>query len=126
MIGKLSIIELESSIIQIESSLIQLEHFLNKLESCTIEFESSLINWVYVKLAFHTHHMTMERQIDINSINWRAILLIRELFSWIRQLCNTQYAIRELSNCIKELSNWIESSSIESESSQIELECSLM
>ena len=39
----------------------------------------------------------MERQIDINSINNRALQLIRELFNWIR----------ELSNWIRDLFHWI-------------------
>ena len=40
----------------------------------------------------------MERQIDINSINSRALQLIRERFN----------SIAELSNAIKERSYWIE------------------
>ena len=65
----------------------------------------------------------MESQIDINSINKRALQLIRELlkltrelFNWIRELSNW---IRELSNWIRELSNWISELLIELESSVI-------
>ena len=46
----------------------------------------------------------MERQIDINSINKRALQLIRELSNSIAEFFNS---IRERSNWIGELSNWI-------------------
>ena len=45
---------------------------------------------------------------------------MRELFNWIKELCNTPYAFGELTNLIKELSYWIR------ELSQIELESSII
>ena len=94
-----------------------------------------------VKFIMFISQNHMECQIDRNSINKRALQLIRELFNWIRELsnlvgelfnwirelCNKNYAIGELSNWIskltnwiKELSNWIRELSIELESSLIE------
>ena len=75
-------IELDSSLIPtffyiagvlavLQSYLTELERFLIQFESCIIQLKSTLINWVYVNLAFHSlqHTTSMERQININSIN---------------------------------------------------------
>ena len=61
----------------------------------------------------------MERQVDINSINKRALQFIRELSISIAEI---SYSIKEHSNWIRELSN---SSLFELQGSWIQLQSSL-
>ena len=65
------------------------------------------INWEF---SWYLGQIFSERQIDINSINKRALQLIRELSNSIAELSNSieerSYWIGELSN-FRELSIWI-------------------
>ena len=65
----------------------------------------------------------MERKIDMNSINKRALQLFRELSNSVAELSNSikerSYWIGELSNWIRELSIWIALNSIRELSSSL-------
>ena len=65
--------------------------------------------WRYKKKSSLKCWKCIERQIDINSINQRALQLIRGLSNWIGELSDS---IAELFNSIREHCNWIREISV--------------